>query len=193
MLDLIGLIYITLSTLYLLGIFPIGLYEFLDFREGYAISDYGYLFETGTYFSMSAVIAGLLCGLDAITEPVYKRVNRLLYNYHAFTSFTLIGIGLFPLTGEFGWPSSRVLHWISALCFLYIYPITRLLILKEYDKKIFNKVASIFLSLNIIALLLLPVFGLKEIASIEYFIWAALLITIVLSKVTLSKKAKNPL
>jgi len=77
MLDLIGIIYFTLSTLSLLGIFPIGVYEFLDLREGFAISDYGYLFETGIYFSISAIITGLLCGLDAITNPIYKRVKKL--------------------------------------------------------------------------------------------------------------------
>ena len=73
MLDLIALIYFTLSTLSLMGIFPIGVYEFLDFREGFAVSDYGYLFETSLYFSMSAIITGLLCGLDAIT---YSEIGR---------------------------------------------------------------------------------------------------------------------
>jgi len=190
MLDIIGLIYITLSTLYLLGIFPIGIYEFLDLREGYAISDYGYLFETGIYFSMSAVIAGLLCGLDAITNPIYKKVNILLYNYHALASFTLIGVGLFPSNGEVGWPSSRILHWFFAFCFLYIYPITRLLILRKFDKRIFKKVVSIFIGINILAISLLPVFGLRNIASVEYFIWAALLIAIIFSKLSISKKSK---
>ena len=100
MLDLIALIYFTLSTLSLMGIFPMGMYEFLDLKEGFAVSDYGFLFETNLYFSMSAIITGLLCGLDAITYSGYKKVKKLLYNYHAFFSFTLAGIGLFPLTGS---------------------------------------------------------------------------------------------
>ena len=188
MLDLIALIYFTLSTLSLMGIFPIGVYEFLDFREGFAVSDYGYLFETSLYFSMSAIITGLLCGLDAITYSGYKKVKKLLYNYHAFFSFTLVGIGLFPLTGETGWPSSRVLHWIFALSFLFLFPITRLLILRYYDRRAFLRLFGIFVILNITAVILIPIFGIQYIAYLEYLIWVALLLVVIVSKMIISKK-----
>ena len=189
MLDLLGIIYYTLSTLSLLGIFPIGVYEFLDLREGFAISDYGYLFETGINFSISSVITGLLCGLDAITNPVYKKVDKLLYNYHALSSFTLMGIGFFPLTGEPGWSSSRVLHWLFALSFLYIYPFTRLLILRYYSKILFRRLFILFLLINISGLLIIPFVGIERVAYTEYLIWLALLITITISSIFLSKKS----
>ncbi len=189
MLDLIGIIYFTLSTLSLLGIFPIGIYEFLDLKEGYAISDYGYLFETGIYFSISAIITGLLCGLDAITNPIYKKVKKLTYNYHSLAAFTLVGIGLFPLTGDIGWSSSRVFHWLFALSFLYVYPFTRLLILRHFSKRLFKKLMIAFLGINIGGLLMIPLFGIKYIAYTEYLVWIALLITITISSIYLSKKS----
>lgn len=192
MLDLIGIIYFTLSTLSLLGIFPIGIYEFLDLSEGYAISDYGYLFETGIYFSISAIITGLLCGLDAITNPIYKKVKKNIYNYHALASFTLLGIGLFPLTGEIGWSSSRVFHWLFALSFLYIYPFTRILIVKHFSKRLYKRLMILFLGINLGGLLMVSLFGIKYIAYAEYLVWIALLITITLSSIFLSKKSEKP-
>ncbi|MDY0097053.1 MAG: hypothetical protein RBS01_01750 [Candidatus Dojkabacteria bacterium] len=191
MLDLIGIIYFTLSTLSLLGIFPIGVYEFLDLREGYAISDYGYLFETGLYFSISAIITGLLCGLDAITNPIYKKVKKLTYNYHALAAFTLVGIGLFPLTGEIGWTTSRVFHWLFALSFLYVYPFTRLLIIRRFSKRLFKKLMTVFLGINVVGLLMVPIFGIKYVAYTEYLVWLGLLITITISSIFLSKKSKS--
>lgn len=187
MLDVVALIYFTLFTLSLLGIFPIGIYEFLDLREGFAISDYGYLFETGLYFSMSSIITGLLCGLDAITNPIYKKVDIRVYNYHALFSFTLAGIGLFPLTGEIGWPSSRLLHWIFALSFLYIYPLTRLLVLRHFEKDLFKKLLVLFILLNLLGLSTIFFFGIAYIAYLEYLVWTALLVTILVSKFHLSK------
>lgn len=188
MLDIIGIIYFTLSTLSLLGIFPIGIYEFLDLREGYAISDYGTLFETSTYFSISAIITGLLCGLDSITNPIYKKVNKLLYNYHALSSFALLGIGLFPLTGELGWPVSRVLHWLFALTFLLVYPTTRLLIVKSLNKKLFIPLAIAFFSLILLAILIMVFTQFKFVAYPEYLLWLSIILSIVVGKLLLVKK-----
>lgn len=191
MLDLIGIIYFTLSVLYLLGSFPIGVFEFLDLREGYAISDYATLFETSTYFSISAIITGLLCGLDSITNPIYKKVSINIYNYHALSSFALLGIGLFPLTGDGVWSFPRVFHWLFALTFILVYPATRLLILKNYNKRAFEKLLIVFLSLNILALLVTIVVQFKNIAYPEYLMWLSLLLTIVVSKILISRKSKN--
>jgi len=190
MLDVIGIIYFTLSTLYLLGDFPIGIYEFLDLREGYAISDYATLYNISTYFNVSAIITGLICGLDSITNSIYKhrKVDKLLYNYHALFSFTLLGIGLFPLTGNIGWSVSRVFHWIFALSFLFLYPLTRLLILKEIRKRSFKKIFPIFLLLNGLAFVVIIFTKFKSTIYPEYLIWLSLLTTIIMSKISLTKK-----
>jgi hypothetical membrane protein len=188
MLDIIGIIYFTLSTLYLLGMFPIGIYEFLDLREGFAISDYATIYNLSTYFNISAIMTGLMCGLDAITNPVFKKVDKLLYNYHSLFAFTLLGIGLFPLTGEIGWSVSRVFHWLFALSFLLLYPLSRLLILKKRKKKSFKKIFPIYLLLNSLALLVVIFSNFKTMAYPEYLIWLSLLITIVLSKISLQRK-----
>ena len=191
MLDIIAIIYFSLSTLSLMGIFPIGIYEFLDLREGFAISDYGTLFETSTYFSISAIITGLLCGLDSITNPVFKKVNKLLYNYHAFASFTLLGIGLFPITGLPGWSLTRVLHWSFAIFFLFIYPITRLLVLKELKKKEFFPLAMIFLGLIIASVVVTFFVKFKFVAYPEYLLWISVIVSIVLGKISLLKDNKK--
>ncbi len=185
MLDIIAIIYFSLSTLSLLGIFPIGIYEFLDLREGFAISDYGTLFETSTFFSISAVITGLLCGLDSITNPIYKKVNKLLYNYHALSSFALLGIGIFPLTGLPIWTPQRVFHWIFALTFLFVYPITRILIVQKLKKKYFFLLGGIYLALCIGALLVSVFTDFKSVAYPEYLLWIAILVSIILGKIIL--------
>ncbi len=191
MLDIIGIIYFTLSTLSLLGIFPIGIYEFLDLREGFAISDYGVLLETSTYFSISAVITGLLCGLDSITNPIYKRVGKLLYNYHAFSSFALLGIGLFPSSGLPMWTFSRVLHWGFALTFLLVYPLTRLLIVRKLKKGLFLPLSILFTSLLVVSFLVICFVDFKFVAYPEYLLWIALVVSIVIGKIGLLKE--NPL
>jgi len=188
MLDIIGILYFTLSTLYLLGEFPIGIYEFLDLREGYAISDYSTLYNISTYFNVSAIITGLLCGLDAITNPIYKKIDKLLYNYHALLAFTLLGIGLFPLTGSIGWSVSRVFHWLFALSFILLYPVTRLLILRKLNRSSFKKVFVVFLSLNVTSLAIFLLTKFKTAAYPEYAAWSALLATIIFSKISLQKK-----
>ena len=190
MLDIIGILYFTLSTLYLLGEFPIGIYEFLDLREGYAISDYSILYNISTYFNVSAIITGLLCGLDAITNPIYKKVNKLLYNYHSLFAFTLLGIGLFPLTGSIGWSVSRVFHWLFALSFILLYPLTRLLILRKLNRGSFKKIAIIFFSLNFVSLVIFILTGFKTAAYPEYSAWLALVATIIFSKISLQKKIR---
>ena len=188
MLDIIGIIYFTFSTLSLLGIFPIGIYEFLDLRDGFAISDYGTLFETSTYFSISAIITGLLCGLDAITNPIYKKIEKTLYNYHSLASFALLGIGLFPLTGLPIWTPSRVLHWGFALTFLVIYPATRLLIVKKLKRKAFPILGIIYGSLLLASLFVLIFTEFKTVAYPEYLLWISILVSIVFGKIVLLEK-----
>ncbi len=188
MLDILGIIFFTLSTLSLLGIFPIGIYEFLDLREGFAISDYGTLFETSTFFSISAIITGLLCGLDSITNPIYKKVNRLVYNYHALSSFALLGIGIFPLTGLPIWTPQRVFHWAFALTFLFVYPITRILIVKKLNKRYFPLIGGAYLLLCIGALLVSIFTDFKSVAYPEYLLWIAILVSIVLGKIVILEK-----
>jgi len=188
MLDVVGILFFTLSTLSLLGIFPIGIYEFLDLREGFAISDYGTLFETSTFFSISAIIAGLLCGLDSITNPIYKKVDKLLYNYHALSSFALLGIGFFPLTGLPIWTPQRALHWLFALTFLFVYPVTRILIVKILNKKYFTLLEGLYLLLCIGALLVSVFTQFKSVAYPEYLLWVAILISIVFGKIVLLGK-----
>ncbi len=191
MLDILGILYFTFSTLSLLGIFPLGLYEFLDLREGFAISDYGTLFETSTFFSISAIITGLLCGLDSITNSIYKKVDKLLYNYHALSSFALLGIGIFPLTGLSTWDTQRALHWLFALTFLFVYPTTRLLIVRKLNKKYFPMLALVTLSLIIGALLILIFTQFKTVAYPEYLLWIAILISIVFGKIVLLEKSSK--
>lgn len=188
MLDIIAIIYFTLSTLSLLGIFPIGLYEFLDLREGFAISDYGVLLETSTYFSISAVITGLLCGLDSITNPLYKRVGKLLYNYHALASFALLGIGLFPSSGLPTWTFSRILHWGFALTFLLVYPLSRLLIVKTLKKKLFFPLLAVFAFLLVMSFVVISFVDIRFVAYPEYLLWLALVVTIVISKIGFLKE-----
>jgi hypothetical membrane protein len=188
MLDILGILFFTFSTLSLLGIFPIGIYEFLDLREGFAISDYGTLFETSTFFSITAIITGLLCGLDAITNPIYKKVDKLLYNYHALSSFALLGIGLFPLTGLPIWTPQRALHWLFAFTFLFVYPITRILIVRKLNKSYFPLIGGLYLLLCIGALLVSVFTQFKFVAYPEYLLWVAILISIVFGKIILLRK-----
>lgn len=190
MLAVIAIIYFTLSNLYLLGNFPLHIFEFLDLRMGYAISDYALIFEAGKYFNISAIATGLLCGLDAITNPKYKRVRKSIYNLHAIASFSLIGIGLFPLTGS-TLDANRILHWMFALTFILIYPLTRLLILRYYSKKIFKKLTFVYLGLNILALLIYIFFTLRYVAYPEYLMWLALITVIILSQIVISGKRKK--
>jgi len=190
MLDIVGIIYFTLSNLYLLGTFPVHIFEFLDLRTGYAVSDYALIFGTGTYFNISAIVTGLLCGLDAITNPKYKRVKKIYYNLHALSAFALIGVGIYPLTGNV-MDFNRVLHWIFALIFILIYPLSRILILRSFSKNYFKKILAIYLTLNISALLVSIFISLKYIAYPEYLIWLALLSTIVLSQLVISRRKRK--
>lgn len=190
MLDVIGILYLTLSTLYLLGSFPIHIFEFMDLRVGYAISDYAHVFEVGGYFSFSTIVAGLLCGLDAITNPKYKRVKKWIYNLHAVSAFSIIGVGLFPLTGAVI-DLNRVIHWISAITFFLVYPLVRLFILKTFSRKNFYKVGSVYLGLNILALATYIYGDLKYVAYPEYLMWLALMISIILSKIVISGRKKG--
>ena len=167
MLDVLGIIYFTLSNLYLLGTFPIHIFEFLDLRTGYAVSDYALIFGTGTYFNISAIVTGLLCGLDAITNPKYKRVKKIYYNLHAISAFSLIGIGIYPLTGN-DIDFNRVLHWIFAIIFIVVYPFTRLLILRKFSKKYFKRLLTSFLILNLSALIVSIYTYLSYVAYNEY-------------------------
>jgi len=100
-------------------------------------------------------------------------------------------IGLFPLTGDIGWSSSRVFHWLFALSFLYVYPFTRILIVKHFSKRLFKKLITLYLGVNIGGLLMVPLFGIKYVAYTEYLVWLALLITITISSIFLSKKSKS--
>ena len=190
MLDVIGLIYYTISNLYLLGSFPLQIFEFFDLRTGYAISDYALIFDTGIYFNISSIITGLLCGLDAITNPKYKRVKKSLYNIHALSAFALVGIGIYPLTGEI-LDVNRVLHWLFALTFIIVYPLTRLFILRYYSKKTFKKLLILYLLLNGMAIFVSIYVSLKYVAYPEYLLWLALLSTIILSQLVISKKKRK--
>ncbi len=190
MLDVLGIIYFTLSNLYLLGTFPIHIFEFLDLRTGYAVSDYALIFGTGTYFNISAIVTGLLCGLDAITNPKYKRVKKIYYNLHAISAFSLIGIGIYPLTGN-DIDFNRVLHWIFAIIFIVVYPFTRLLILRKFSKKYFKRLLTSFLILNLSALIVSIYTSLSYVAYPEYLMWLALLSTIVLSQLVISKRKRK--
>lgn len=190
MLDIIGIVYFTLSNLYLLGNFPLHLFEFLDLRTGYAVSDYALIFGTGNYFNISAIATGLLCGLDAITNPKYKRVRKSIYNIHAITAFALIGVGLFPLTGK-DLDLNRVLHWIFAIIFIFGYPLARLFILRYYSKKAFKRLLLSYLGLNILSLVVYWFLSLRYIAYPEYLMWLALMSTIILSQIVISGKKRK--
>ena len=190
MLDVIGLIYYTISNIYLLGSFPLHIFEFFDLRTGYAVSDYALLFDTGIYFNISSIVTGLLCGLDAITNLKYKRVKKSLYNIHALSAFALVGMGIYPLTGEV-LDMNRVLHWFFALTFIIVYPLTRLLILRYYSKKTFKKLLILYLLLIGMAILISTYVSLKYIAYPEYLLWLALLLTIILSQIVISKKKRK--
>lgn len=190
MLDIIGILYLTLSTLYLLGIFPIQIFEFMDLRVGYALSDYALVYDVGNYFNISVIIAGLLCGLDAVTNQKYKRIKKWVYNLHAISAFSIIGVGLFPLTGN-AFDILKILHWTSALTFFIIYPLTRLLILKAYSKKNFFRIGGIYLVLNILALVIYIRSELKYIVYPEYLMWIAVMSTIILSQIVISGKRKK--
>ncbi len=190
MLDIIAILYLTLSTLYLLGIFPIHFFEFMDLRTGYAISDYALVYGVGSYFSISMIITGLLCGLDAITNPKYKKIKKWVYNLHTISAFSIIGVGLFPLTGSV-LDMNRVLHWISTITFFLIYPLSRLLILRIYSKKNFLIIGAIYLFFTILAIGIYIWGGLGYIAYPEYLLWIALLTTIILSQIVISGKRKT--
>lgn len=190
MLDIVGIIYFTLSNLYLLGTFPVHIFEFLDLRTGYAVSDYALIFGTGTYFNISAIITGLLCGLDAITNPKYKKVRKTYYNFHAISAFALIGVGIYPLTGN-EMDFNRVLHWIFAIIFILIYPLTRLLILRSFSRKYFKRLLALYLILNLSALAVSIYTSLSYVAYPEYLMWLALLSTIVLSQLVISRKKRK--
>lgn len=189
MLDIIGIIYFTLSNLYLLGNFPINIYEFLDLKAGYTLSDYGLLFETGSYFSMSAIITGLLCGLDAITNPIYKTVgiSKKLYNLHLLSSFALIGIGIYPVTLIPQYPS-RILHWVFALSFLIIYPLSRILIVKRFNKKIYKQLLTAFLITLILTIITTLGLKMSIVLYPEQLIWLGVMFVIIISKIVISKK-----
>jgi len=189
MLDVVGLIYFTISNLYLLGRFPLHIFEFFDLRYGYAVSDYALIFETSTYFSISAIVVGLLCGLDAITNPKYKRIKKSIYTLHAISAFSLIGVGLWPLTGAV-LDLNRVLHWICAFIFVFVYPFSRLLILRYFSKKLFKRLLLSFLFLNLCALIVSIYLSIRYVAYPEYLMWVALFSTIVLSQLAISKKKK---
>jgi hypothetical membrane protein len=190
MLDIIGLIYFTLSNLYLLGTFPIHIFEFFDLREGYAISDYALLFETSTYFNISAVITGLLCGLDAITNKYYKVVNQDIYNLHALSAFSLVGVGMFPLTGEL-MDIYRVLHWVFAGIFIFVYPFIRLLIFRRYSESGFRKLLIVYVAINLLAISIYIFTEFQYIAYPEYVVWIGVLMVIVLTQVLISRKKKR--
>lgn len=190
MLDIVGIIYFTLSNLYLLGTFPVHIFEFLDLRTGYAVSDYALIFGTGTYFNISAIVTGLLCGLDAITNPKYKRVKKIYYNLHAISAFALIGVGIYPLTGN-EMDINRVLHWVFAIIFILVYPLSRILILRSFSKKYFRKLLLLYLFLNLSALVVSIFTSLTYVAYPEYLMWLALLSTIVLSQIVISKKKRK--
>ena len=191
MLDVVGIIYFTLSNLYLLGTFPVHIFEFLDLRTGYAISDYALIFGTGTYFNISAIITGLLCGLDAITNPKYKRVKKIYYNIHAISAFALIGVGLYPITESAVWDTNRILHWVLAIIFILVYPLSRILILRTFSKKYFKKLLILYLILNLSAFLVSIYTSFLYVAYPEYLMWLALLSTIVLSQIVISKKKRK--
>ncbi len=188
MLDVLALIYFTLSNLYLLGNFPLHIYEFIDLERGFAVSDYGVLLETGTYFGVSAIITGLLCGLDAVTFPLYKKSSKWIYNIHALTAFGILGIGLVPSTDFL---PGRALHWAFALSFIIIYPLARLYILRKYKKKLFKKLLITYLVINVLALLVSIGVQFKFIVYPEYLMWVSLLSTIIISKLALSKRYKK--
>ncbi len=190
MLDVIGLIYYTISNIYLLESFPLHIFEFFDLRTGYAVSDYALLFDTGLYFNISSIVTGLLCGLDAITNPKYKRVKKSLYNIHALSAFALVGIGIYPLTGE-TLDMNRILHWFFALTYFIVYPFTRLLILRYYSKKVFKKLLILYFALIGMAILISTYVSLKYVAYPEYLMWLALLVTIILSQIVISKKKRK--
>jgi hypothetical membrane protein len=190
MLDIIGLTYFTLSNLYLLGTFPIHLFEFFDLREGYAISDYALLFETSTYFNISAIITGLLCGLDAITNKYYKKVGEKLYKLHAISAFSLVGVGMFPLTGEL-MDLYRFLHWLFALIFIFIYPLTRLFIFREYNEKAFLKLLLFFVSISILGTLTAFFVEFRYIAYPEYILWVGVLTVIILTQLLIARESKK--
>lgn len=190
MLDVIGLLYFTISNLYLLGSFPIHIFEFLDLRTGYAISDYALLFEVGSYFNISAIITGLLCGLDAITNPKYKRIKKSLYNIHVITAFSLVGIGIYPLTGA-TFDMNRILHWIFALTFVLIYPLVRIFVLRYFNKRLFKKLLLLYVGLNIASIAVYMYVSIRYVAYPEYLLWVNLLIIIILSQIAISKKKKE--
>lgn len=190
MLDIIGILYLTLSTLYLLGSFPIHIFEFMDLRVGYALSDYALVYDVGNYFNISVIITGLLCGLDAVTNHRYKRVKKWVYNAHLVSAFSMVGVGLFPLTGnEFDF--LKVLHWIFALTFFIGYPLTRLLILRTYSKKSFLRIGGMYLVLNALALIIYIYTDLRYVAYPEYLMWISIMITIILSQIVISRKRKK--
>lgn len=188
MLDVLALVYFTFINLYLLGEFPLHLYEFIDIRQGFAFSDYGVLFETGSFFSVSAIIAGLLCGLDAITYPLYKKVKKKIYIVHAISAFGLIGIGLVPTSA---FMPERAIHWIFALLFILVYPLARILIVKRFRKKLFKKLLLIYAVLNTLAVLLTLGVQFKFLAYPEYLLWLSVLSVIVISKLVISKIGKK--
>jgi hypothetical membrane protein len=190
MLDIIGILYLTLSTLYLLGSFPIQIFEFMDLRTGFAISDYALVFDVGSYFNISAIITGLLCGLDAITNPKYKRIKKWIYNLHTVAAFSMAGIGIFPLTGN-AMDLNRLIHWVAAFTFFLIYPVARLLILKAYSKKNFFKIGAVFLVFNLLALATYIYVDLEYVAYPEYLMWLALMTSIILSQIIISGKKKG--
>lgn len=190
MLDIIGLVYFTISNLYLLGSFPIHIFEFMDLRVGYAISDYALVFDVGNYFNISAVVAGLLCGLDAVTNSKYKRIKKWVYNLHVVSAFSIVGIGIFPLTGNV-MDMNRVLHWIAAGSFFILYPFARLMILRVYSKRNFIKIGVMYLFFTLLAVVVYVYVDLQYIAYPEYLIWCALLSTIILSQIVISGKKKG--
>lgn len=189
MLDVLAIIYFTISNLYLLGRFPINIYEFVDLRTGYALSDYGAFFETGDYFSISAIITGLLCGLDAITNPIYKTkgISKRLYNAHALSSFALIGIGLYPISIVPQYPE-RVFHWLFALGFILVYPFTKILIVKRFNKRLYKKLMIAFVSLNVFAGILSFVVQFRHIIYPEYVMWVGVMLAVILGKLAITKR-----
>jgi hypothetical membrane protein len=190
MFDVIGIIYFTLIILSLLFQFPLRIYEFIDLQEGFAFSDYALIHNTNTIFNTSAIITGFLCGLDSITNPLYKKIDKKLYKYHSFFSFAFVGIGFFPVLGINGWYLQRLLHWFFACSFLFGYPYTRLLILRKANKKLYRKVFLLFLTFSIPALFLIfnPLY--QKIAYPEALLWLGLLIVIISSKTILRNKKR---
>lgn len=190
MLDIIGITYFSFACIYLLGSFPLNIYEFIDLKNGIAVSDYGYLFETGDFFNISAMILGLFCAFDSLTFLKYKRGNKYLRLIQTISSFAMLGLGFFHITENTN-PVVRSIHWIFAILFLLVYPLSRIFILRRWNKKVSNILLIIFLSLNILAILVTIGIRFDHMYYPEYLMWVAMMLVIIVSKLTMLKKKER--